>query len=306
MVIATALTACTASTDVADEPVRVDSAGLQTCTPPRHYRYVLGPSDYKWLLCGRDTTLFNVTIPDQGRALGRATLAYSNNAGQSYFWSTAVDVGAPIIDYYDGDDICPGAYRVRSTLAYGQLDAQHPNVVVRSHQGSSPCTDGSVLVFSGGYLDVWVEDPRCPQTDINVASFYQSNGFCSQYTWKTFMDPINQFQVNRQAGRSRYHVLGMAVGTPLPNPNTVCGGEQATLISQITVNQGVAAQLIDPIPASGGMGHLVLGTEGTVAAPNGTSVVSHNVGANTYNTVTTGKCWDGCCGDAMLAVIQEP
>jgi hypothetical protein len=303
LIIATALIAGCAHGDAPSGEAENHSRLADTCQPPRAYQYVLGLDEWKTLACGADTTIFDVAIPDRGRALARVTLAYSNNAAaQTYFWSTAVAVGREIVSFYNGDDVCPGTYRVRSTMGYGELDDQDARVVVRSHQGSSPCSDGTVSVFSGGYLDVWVEDASCPGQDIMVASFYRDTGVGPLYSWQTTMAPLNQLVVERHAGRSRYHLLGSVEGTPNPDPNTVCGQESATLVSQLTAGGGIVAQTIDTIPASQGMGHLVLATEATVDAPLGTTLVSHDVGSNTSAPVTTG----GCCGDGMLAVIEAP
>ena len=65
----------------------------------------------------------------------------------------------------------------------------------------------------------------------------------------------------------------------------------------------VQAQTTVPIPASQGMGHLVLALEKQISVAPG----AHSVGANVVSHAAPASVSSGgCCGDAMLAAVRLP
>lgn len=281
------------------------------CQAPRHYQYVLPPGQEKFLSCGSMTDIFNVTIPDRGRAIARLTAGYRNNhPSQIYYWAANVIVGAPIQISGVGDDICPATSTgAKQTLGYGALTDAYPNVRVTGIQGSGPCVNGQIGVFSGATLDVWVEDPRaeCVGKDLFYSSVYMTRGVsdANVYVWKTYMEAAVTLQVAKAKNRTRVHALTSVEGTPDQNPNRICGQEAASLVVQSAVGGTVTAQSQGVIPASQGMGHLVLSTESVTSNASLGAVfeVGLYLGSNTAATrVFTG----GCCGDGVIAIIQHP
>lgn len=280
------------------------------CRPPRHYQHVLSPGQEKFLVCGSHSDVFHVSVPDKGRTIARFTAGYRNNhPSQIYYWAANVIVGAPIQVSAVGDDICPGTGTVaKQSLGYGNLVSGYQTVRVTATQGSTPCVNGHVAVMSGATLDIWVEDdrPECVGKDLAYSSVYMTRGVSDQnvYVWKTFMEAAVTLSVAKAKNRSRVHVMTSVEGTPDKNPNGVCGQEAASLVSQSTVGGALTAQYQNVIPASEGMGHLVLQTESVTSSAGLNSIfeVGLYLGSNTANRVFTG----GCCGDGAIAVIQHP
>lgn len=301
-------------------PVEIPPAATPTSTPtaavtcrvPRHYRYVLPVGQEKELGCGYENAvdLFNVKIPDKGRAIGRVSAVFKNNNSSTiYFWAAAVVVGNPLASYALGDDICPQFYtNVKQVLGYGTLTATNSTVRALAYQGASPCLSGQVGVWSGAYLDVWVEDDKteCVGQDLSYSSVYMTRGTAPEnaYVWKTNMATAVSLPITKVENRSSIRVLTSVEGTPDVNPNNVCGQEAATLVLQSTVAGSISATSIRAIPASMGMGHLVLSTESQTALSNlpRTFKVNLDLGTNTsMSRIFTG----GCCGDGVIATIQE-
>jgi hypothetical protein len=86
------------------------------------------------------------------------------------------------------------------------------------------------------------------------------------------------------------------------------GTEAATLVMQTALDGSIVATRSDVVPASQGMGHVVLfSSPGTQDADEvrmvgaGTHGATLRVGANFVGTTTTG----GCCGDGAIAVVRE-
>jgi hypothetical protein len=281
-------------------------SGALACTAPRHYQYAI-PSGVALPCAGASTEILRVSIPDQGRALARAEMVYTNvNASAPYYWNTQALVGAPLVYYGLGDDVCPGASTVpKAILGYGAIGPGASDVVIIGHEGSSPCTDNQIVV-SSGTLDVYVEDPAaaCTGRDIQLISSYDVYGLMATYAWTTSMTQLLTLPVPASTARSSVLVLGVVEGTPDLNPNTLCGSESATLVSQVQSDDlGILATAQGVIPASGGLGHLVLDLEAQAPLGPTLTAVSLWVGSNTAATVVrTG----GCCGDGKVGFVKLP
>jgi hypothetical protein len=256
------------------------------------------------------TTVFDVVPEGRGRAVGRARLQVRYpGSGVIHFWSGRVEVGAPRFAYNVGDDLCPGVVATRSTMGLGDRSDASPSVRVKVHAGAAPCTDGALRIAVGSTLEVWTEDdaPGCEGKAIAAASYYDHAGVEQVYLWQTMMQPLPGVatSLTTEAPGEKLRVLGVVEGTPLQNPNQVCGAEASTLVLQTTLDGVIAATKIEVVPASQGMGHLVLATHGDVdelreVAP-GPHQAAMLVGSNFTGNVTTG----GCCGDGMLALIRS-
>lgn len=287
--------------------VRVEE---KVCTPPRHYSFVLPKGQEKFLTCaGGSTKIFEVQIPDEGAVIGRSQIVFHNNDSKdSYYWNAAIIAGTTKVAYGSGDDICPGqTSKIKTVLGSGVLDSSNNVVTVVAHQGSTDCKEGTVSVFSGATLDVWVEDPdpSCAGKDLQLISSYDVYGVnATPQLWATHMEKLIELPVPKNTDRSQIQIFSSVEGTPLTNPNKVCGQESATLIAQVTSNSaGILATEITPIPASSGMGHLVLNPEASIPYfPESLQSIGLLVGSNTaLSAITTG----GCCGDGKIAFIKS-
>ena len=280
---------------------------IYKCKPPRYYSYTIAPGQEKAFACSPNyKDIFNVSIPDTGYAIGRATLMFrNNNSNQVYYWGASVIVGSGEISYGQGDDVCPNTSTpVKRILGYGLLTPSNSITKVIGTQGSSPCVDDQVTVFSGGILEVWVEDPdpSCAKKDIYMVSTYKTIGI-QKYYWTTSMTQIASLNVLGTPERTRMLVLSAVEGSPEQNPNTTCGSESATLVAQVVTNlQGAIDTQIDTIPASQGMGHLVLSPQALVSYAPTVSQISLYVGSNTEASIFT----NDCCGDAKLGYVKLP
>jgi len=278
------------------------------CARPRIYHKTILPGDESLLPCTPGSAeVFSLKIPDSGRALAQAKLVFRNNHNNDiYYWGSSVTVGSPEISYAVGDDICPSSSTgTKAILGSGRIDSENSYVKVLAYQGSGACTNSQISVFSGGTLTVWVEDPRpeCAGKDLGLVSTYQTLGLTQLYTWTTSMTELLKLQVRPAKDRSQIRVLGSVEGSPDQNPNSVCGQEAATLISQVSTSlHGVLDTQTNAIPASQGMGHLVLSPERVSSYSQGPLSLSLWVGSNTAQTpIRTG----GCCGDGKLGFVLQ-
>jgi hypothetical protein len=204
-----------------------------------------------------------------------------------------------------GDDVCPGVTHTRSHLGFGTLSANANHVRVLSHEGAAPCTDGVLSVEPGSMLDVWVEsaEPRCAGKYIAAASFYEKVHVDTNvlWVWPTTMARVLSLDLATSDPGEKLLVLSSIEGSPQLDPNTMCGSEAATLVSQTSVDAAIVGMTEDVVPASGGMGHLVLSTAATRPVNPGSHTVALLAGSN-YSTTTTTT--GGCCGDAVLAAVR--
>jgi len=280
-----------------------------SCRAPRHYQYLTEPGQNRWLSCAANTEVFSVEIPDEGKAIVRYSAPFLNsNASQIYYWYSMAQVGEGTPSYAVGDDICPGFQTAYKTnLGYGPLTSKNHTVKIFAGQGSSPCNNGNVIAMNGGIVDVWVEDPRpeCVGKDIGMVSTYEKIGQ-NYFGWSTNGSEILKLNVPSENAENRGHIvaIGVVEGSPATNPNTSCGSEAASLSSYLSVaTKGNVSFETGVIPASSGMGHVVLHNFGTVNYDSSVSSVSYWVTSNTgLTTVTTG----GCCGDAKVGFIKLP
>ena len=279
----------------------------QACQPPRHYQFS-SPTGYSLQCAPSQIPIFSVTVPDTGRAIARATIAVENWSDHAYYWAASVHVGSPIYNYAVGDDICTRSYgsaanQNKSILGYGTLSPGNQTVTVNAYQGSYDCSNGAMTTFSGNTLDVWVEDdsPACVGKDIVVKDYYADYGFTNIFQWQTYMTPMLQIQTTVPQGRSSALLLSSVEATPDPNPNTQCGSETATFVTQQVFNGSSVALRSQVSPGYAGMSHIVLALESTVhSLVAGANVVAQFlVGKNNVAPVTTG----GCCGDGVYGII---
>ena len=247
------------------------------------------------------------------RVLGRARFRVRHVATNViHFWNLRVVVGDGATSFGLGDDVCPGANQMRGNLGLGTASATESRAKLVGHAGAAPCTPGALVVDAGATLDVWVEDarPECAGKDIAYGSHYLANGFSDTYAWKTSMEAMPGVAAKLEAnGGEKVRVLGVVEGSPTPNPNTTCGAEAATLVMQTALDGTIIATKQDVVPASQGMGHLVLSTtpgesdkdEVRSVSAGGAHEAKLLVGSNFVGNVTTG----GCCGDGAIALVRE-
>ena len=299
--------------DADDDPVADTDLDIDTsteCGPVTTFSYTLAAPVALACDAGSARVVFDVTVPAHGQALARANLIIRHQgAGITpviHFWNARVVVGTPELAYGIGDDVCPGVSVSRTNLGYGRLSAEADHVQVLSYQGSSPCTDGALTIEPGSTLDVWVEspEPECRERGIVVRSFYQMVDTDTNvyWVWPTLMAEVLSATFETTEASENARVLAVIEGTPWENPNSICGSEAATLVLQTALDGATLSTVRDVVPASSGMGHLVLAADAEVEVFAGAHEVSLLAGSNFDRYVTTG----GCCGDATLAVIREP
>lgn len=290
-----------------------DCGSCPSCSSVRHFRFT-SRSDVA-LRCGANAAqaVFSAHIPDQGYAVGRVVAQIQSlTGGQIHYWNMRVQVGAGN-SYALGDDVCQGATVTgKANLGYGHLSAASDLVEVLAYQGSSSCREGQLTVKAGAVLDVWVEDPapHCQKQDIHFHSYYEDTddptvpGLTTYYDWNPYMSTIHRKHLLVTAPQESVLMMGVTEGTPHANPNTTCGSESptATLVSELLVNGGIADQDIGVLPASQGMGHLVLHSEVKTLLPQGFHTVELRLGRNISSRTTTG----GCCGDSSMAIVRRP
>lgn len=256
------------------------------CKAPRRYTYSLAQEVS--LSCVQDNRansgfklVFDIAIPDRGKAVARATLNFRNSNGEGiYYWASYALVGAPISAGQNGDDICPGRVSgPKSILGSGSLLDSASRVQVWAAQGRNPCVDGQVYAQVGGSLDVWVEDPRPHCQGLDIGHIQRSD----RYNWTTSMTEIASLNVPVTSNRTNMMVLSSIAGTPELNPNTVCGSEAATLVAQVVAGSAVDT-ITQVIPASSGNGHLVLSPALNILYAGSPAKVSAFVGSNTGAT----------------------
>lgn len=285
-----------------------DCAAPPTCQPVRRYVHTLAAPVS--LSCTADAAkdVFNVVIPDQGYALARVVSdVQSGPGGLIHFWNFAILVGQPELGFGIGDDVCPGTRATgKANMGSGVLTTAQNRVQVRAYQGSTTCIDGQLSIPAGARLDVWVEDPApaCRGRDITVDSYYVESGFPEHqvpYYWSTSMKTVHQREIVVAGAAETVELLSVVEGTPPANPNTTCGTEAGTLAVETLLDGAITDQRIQAIPASGGMGHLVMSTSSRHTLAPGTHDVQMRLGKNVGAAVQTG----GCCGDAMLGIVRR-
>lgn len=279
------------------------------CPPPAHKAFTLetgvllacNPSGER----ATSATVFDIPLSDRGSALARARLKLRHTGASDviHFWNAQIAVGDEEYAMGIGDDLCPGSGPViRSNLGYGKLSAGRDRVRLYAHQGSAPCTDGSLEIMAGSTLDVWIEDGTCPKPQVIYASHYRQVGFTDTYVWRTHLSPVVQLQYS-SASVETLLVMSVAEGSPDRNPNQRCGEEVATLSTQLRLDEAVADETTQILPASQGMGHLVLDSEAERRIGPGDHLVELRVRADFESSqVRTG----GCCGDAAIFLVRGP
>jgi hypothetical protein len=267
-------------------------------------------------VCDTPVTLFDEGLGVEGFALARLSLDIQHvapgGATTVHFWSAAVAVGDPAhpdaVDWGLGDDVCP--YQInkgRTNLGYGWLGAGNDRVRVTAVQGSTGCTNGALMVLPGAELEVWIEDgrPECQKQRVAIGSWYREAGVSDLYEWTTSPTPIVSTELSL-VEPSRLSIFSVVEGSPHDNPNDACGAEASTLTMGTKLDGAWVGFSRDTVPASGGMGHVVLSTstERDVAPGlhTATLLVASDFVPPPGFPVTTG----GCCGDATIAIVAEP
>lgn len=296
------------------EPARAttqrETAGAE-CEPVRRFTFTSAAPVPLGCDPNAGVTVLDATIPATGRAVGRARFQVRHTGtGDTHFWNARVAIGDQAISYGIGDDVCPNGASTRSNVGIGELSEGASSARIVAYEGSATCVPGALVVEAGATLDVWVEDgrPGCRGNAIAFADHYTASGLSAPYDWQTSMQPIPGVvaTLTTTAPSEMLRVVGVVEGTPRNDPNTICGQEAATLVMQTTLDGALMAQTMDVVPASQGMGHLVLATTGDQnelrAVAPGVHSAGILVGSNFTGEVTTG----GCCGDGAVVLIREP
>ncbi|WP_146647993.1 hypothetical protein [Labilithrix luteola] len=304
--------ATSTSSDAAevDAEADADADADAACGPVRRFSYTSTAVTSLGCDANAAATIIDAPVPARGRALGRATFDVRlANGSVIHFWNVRVAMGEPLFSYGLGDDLCPGPTHHRSNVGFGKLTDVDNHARLLGYAGAAPCTAGAVEVLAGATLELWVEDEReaCAGKDIAFASWYGSKGVADYHEWTTSMAPMPGVvaSLTTDAPSEKLRVIGVVEGSPAMNPNKTCGAESSTLVMQTTLDKAVMATSTDAVPASQGMGHLVLFTSGDAQETRSVTPGAHEasllVGSNFTGTVRTG----GCCGDGSVALVRE-
>jgi hypothetical protein len=197
---------------------------------------------------------------------------------------------------------------VKQVLGYGVLTDAAPRVKVMAYQGASSCVDGRLVNWTGGYLDVWVEDPNCPGQDIIVRSHRRDLGLDNAYWWAPEFSDYLSASVTTTTDRSRLRLLAGVVGSPLQAPKPLCTSPEParnTLRGRVMVDQYLNSEVSGSIPASMGMGHLVLSSDSTSYPALG----PHSIRWQLREEIDTGSVVTGNAGGGgggMLMILRTP
>lgn len=277
------------------------------CAPVRKLNFPIG-APIK-LTC-TSAPLIDIPVTGAGGfAFARANLQLQHAVlpAVSYAWNATVEVGAADADQISfgiGDDVCPGAKVNKVAAGYGHLATGSNHVVLHLLQAASPCVAGTLTLLAGSSIDVWVEDdsPDCQKKSIAVASYYKTAGTTTTFDWPaTTPTTILTQKIDTAAADTSLLSFTTVEGTPTLNPNTSCGTESATLTMQTMFDGVVQSTVKLPVPASTGVGHLVLDASKDAKVTAGGHSVQLQVAKSFVAKTSTG----GCCGDAMIALVRE-
>jgi hypothetical protein len=116
-------------------------------------------------------------------------------------------------------------------------------------------------------------------------------------------DAIFKDTMTLSSGDTGLIVLNASEGTAGSDPNTVCGSETATLVSQIVVDGTVQKSDVTAMPASGGFGHLVFIQYLAKALSTGAHTVELWLATN-FGTGNGSVTAGGTQGDSSFAIIR--
>jgi hypothetical protein len=285
------------------------------CRAPRYYKKSILPGEEKYLTCGIGSlnTVFQMTIPDEGYALASFKVAVKNNSNYIRGYGASVNVGSPVYSEATGENICGGEWTnpYRQFLGYGKIGPTNNTIKVNSYTYGDACSNSDMIVWSGAFLEVWVEDaaPECQKKDIvfnnyytDVASRNYGNPLVETYNWQNNYTPIASTTVAKNPNRTNFRTLTTIESSPTISPNTTCGAAGNKVYLKQVVNNSTAGEQSRPIPASQGQGHRLLDLDILSSIVNLPSLVQvrTEIKKDFYQMTTTG----GCCGDSATAIIQ--
>ena len=122
------------------------------------------------------------------------------------------------------------------------------------------------------------------------------------WPWSTSAQKILDLSIPASTDRTAMWVFSAIEGSPQNNPNSSCGGGSATQTAEIVSDwPGDLNTITGTIPASSGMGHLVLAPQAyDTTSVNEAQHLQLWVKANYSGTTYTG----GCCGDAKIGFVR--
>ncbi|MDJ0719854.1 MAG: hypothetical protein QNJ54_37470 [Prochloraceae cyanobacterium] len=287
----------------------VGEDGGNPCKPLVHQEFLLDHNVPLTCNFKSSKKIFDLPIDDRGYALGRAILKirHTGKSEQIHFWNASVVIGDGEYPYGIGDDLCKGYQDVtKVNFGYGKLSDTNKRAVVLAHQGSNPCTEGTIEILAGSKLDLWIEDnkPQCKNNNIEYLSYYKTRGFLNTYVWRTLMSPILTKAIHVDKSSQQALIMSVVEGSPDNNPNKICGGETAMIASDIVLDDNIIDQNIRLLPASSGQGHLVLYNGATRTLERGCHIIELRVGSN-INLDTSKVKTGGCCGDGAIFIVKQ-
>ncbi len=294
------------------------SGGGSGCVPLRTYTHALSaPVALSCVPGGSPSTVFDVSIPDQGRALVRLNLnlvgAGASSAGV-HGWSANIQTGDPsfgdIINFGAGEDLCPGEAMSRSMLGYGELTALANQVTVVMHQyRDTACVDGTVTIAAGSSIEVWVEDPdpACVETSIVARSYFRTiwNQFGAganvPIAMTTSFSEVLEASIAHSVP-SDLLVLSQLEISPASTAN-LCNNRFQTAVAAITQAGSYLTTQELGYPQSGGQTHVLLSPSLSIsgaAGPLSTFAIAAAVNQNEQIGAPVGTT---SSGDTVLAIV---
>lgn len=288
----------------------------KSCKPLK--KFVFTQSAALPLQCSSgELPLFNVQIPAEGRALARATFQVSNFAPAgdpvvgNHSWVGSSVLGdrgfSRRIQGGAGQAVCPGqSLQSQQLLTYGLLKPNAQNILVGLRQyTSSGCTHGSLIVQPGAQLEVWVEDPDCPESNLIAASYFRdvrsASGVETPFALTTNTQDV--LSLNLTTALAKSALIYGQMEASLPSTSNRCGSQSETAAAVIGVDGTYHSVSTGGWPVSQGETHIAL----YPAASTNLSAGSHRIhlAAAVNQTLNSGRAKAGLdhSADSILGVI---
>lgn len=294
------------------------SGGSSGCAAVRTYNYVLNaPVALACVPGGSPSTVFDVSIPDQGRALVRLNLnlvGVGNASAGVHGWSAHIQTGdasfEDLINFGAGEDLCPGESMSRSMLGYGSLTSLSNHVNVTMHQyRDTACVDGTVTIAAGSSIDVWVEDPdpACVETGIVARSYFRTvwkqfgAGANMPIAMTTSFTEVLDASIALSAPRDLL-VLSQLEISPASTSN-VCNNRFQTAVAAITQAGSYLSTEERGYPQSGGQTHVLLSPSLSVSGATGPTATFEIAAAVNQAEQIGAPVGTTSSGDTVLAIV---
>ncbi|MGE0527190.1 MAG: hypothetical protein AB7G93_10165 [Bdellovibrionales bacterium] len=289
------------------------------CQPVRKYTYTLASDQSLSCTPGNSyLNVFDVSVPDTGRVLARATLnvvGYGDSSLGVHGWTAQTKIGDPdfshAINFGVGEDVCPGESLSKRLLAYGNLTSTSSRIQISAAAyRSQACQNGTVRIAAGSTLEVWVEDSatHCMGKDIAATSYFRTiwglygSGANVPTYLTTNLTALATTSLTTTAP-STLRIMAQSEVSPSSTSNA-CGNRYQTAGAFISLNGTYVADETAGYAPSEGMSHVLLSPEYVISTSSGTHTATVSSAVN--QTVQVGaQAGATFSGDSIIAIVIE-